>query len=407
MVRTRTSIDGSAVFPRLAARDLASARPAVVIDLRSPSEFAEDHVSGAVNVPLFDDVERALVGTLYRQVSPSAAFEEGRAIVNLKIRRMVDEISRHTSWTPDPASVVEQADRLTSGGYERMAERLLSIPTVASPPDPVVLHCWRGGLRSRSVVALVRSLGLERATLLDGGYKGYRAWVNTTLAEVELPRMVVLRGLTGVGKTLVLRAIERLRPGATLDLEDLAGHRSSLLGMVGLEPCSQKTFESRICARLARGFGQVVFVEGESRKVGDAIVPPRVWNAMSTAVNVALETSVARRVEVLCDDYLADAASRAELRERLPHVDERLTRAADAPSLVTLLDTGRERELVELLLERYYDPLYRHSQRGLAFAARFDATDPERAAREILAWSDENARPSPDARWPAPERAIP
>ena len=122
-------------------------------------------------------------------------------------------------------------------------------------------------------------------------------------------------------------------------------------------------------------------------------MPPRVWSALQSGTSVQLDATVDRRVEVLCRDYLASDASRAELRARLPHVEERLTRAADAPSLVTLLDSGRERELVELLLERYYDPLYRHSQKGVDFAARFDATDPTRAAADILAWADETQRP--------------
>lgn len=399
MSADRSLQEGAVVFPRLDARSLGSARPAAVIDLRSESEFARDHVPGAVNVPLFDDVQRAIVGTLYRQVSPAAAFEEGRTIVRAKIRELVERIARATGWAPDLAQVDERAERLTSGGYERMAERLLALPCVEPPADPIVLHCWRGGLRSQSVVWLVRSLGLERATLLEGGYKGYRAWVNEVLGTARLPDTVVLRGLTGVGKTLVLREIERLRPGSTLDLEALAGHRSSLLGMVGLQPCSQKAFESRLCTRIARGFGPVVFVEGESRKVGDAVVPQCVWEALSGGTNVALEASVERRVEVLCRDYLADEATRAELRERLPHVDARLTRVAGAPSLVELLDSGRERELALLLFERYYDPLYRHGQRGLAFAARFDAGDPTHAAREILAWSD--------AHWPCAAGALP
>jgi len=248
---------------------------------------------------------------------------------------------------------------------------------------------------------------LENATQLEGGYKRYRAWVNGQLDQAQFPPIVVLRGLTGVGKTLVLRALERLQPGATLDLEALAGHRSSLLGMVGLQPCSQKSFDSRLCDRIARGFGPVLFVEGESRKVGDATVPSSLWQAMCAGIDVHLEASVARRVEVLCADYLANDASRTELRARLPNLDERLTRSADAAPLVALLDAGREHELVELLLERYYDPLYRHSQRGRVFAHSFDATDPEGTARAILEWWANRAGESQDTRWPVEKRSIP
>jgi tRNA 2-selenouridine synthase len=372
-------------IPVIDAREMmALGEQRCVVDLRSPAEFALDHVPGAVNVPLFDDVQRALVGTLYRQVSPEAAFDRGREIVPLKVRALVDDIGRATDWQPADAHVEERVVAMTSGGYERLSSELMSMQPAPAPDDPVVLHCWRGGLRSRSVLALVRSLGLDRATLLTGGYKGYRAWVNAEIERAAFPRTIVLRGSTGVGKTLVLREIERLAPRSTLDLEALAGHRSSLLGMVGLEPCSQKMFESRLVERIARGFDDVMIVEGESRKVGDVILPPAVWSALSHGHNVLLETSVERRVDVLCADYLADERSHAELRERLPHVEQRMTRTADAPSLVAMLDAGHVDALVRLLLEQYYDPLYAHGEKGREHALRVDATDPARAARAIL-----------------------
>jgi tRNA 2-selenouridine synthase len=387
MVASNSAAEGVGI-PVIDARGMMRLRARCpVIDLRSPAEFAEDHVPGAVNVPLFDDVQRALVGTLYRQVSPEAAFDRGREIVRAKVQTLVGDIAASIGWRPDVAGVEERVVAMTSDGYERLSSDLMSLPALPAPQDPIVLHCWRGGLRSRSVLALVRALGLERATLLEGGYKGYRAWVNAELARATFPRTIVLRGLTGVGKSLVLRAIERLRPGSTLDLEALAGHRSSLLGMVGLEPCSQKMFESRLCARILAGFPGAMIVEGESRKVGDVILPPSVWSALTHGTNVLLEAGIQRRVAVLRADYLADDASRAELRERLPHVEERMTRAVDAPSLVSLLDAGRIDELVTLLLEQYYDPLYGHGEKGRVHALRADATDPERAAREILAWS--------------------
>lgn len=380
--------------PVIDAGTLMRSRGRVVVDMRSPVEFAEDHVPGAWNVPLFDDVQRALVGTLYQTVSPDAAFEAGREMVRESVVELVGAIARHTGWTPPRDDLRERVVAMTSNGYERTSATLMALRTLPPPPDPVVVHCWRGGLRSRSVLALLRALGLERATLLDGGYKGYRAWVRDEVEQATFPRFVVLHGLTGVGKTLVLREIERLRPRSTIDLEALAGHRSSLLGMVGLAPCTQKMFESRLCERLAQGFadvggrGPLAIVEGESRKVGDVILPPALWRALEGGTSLSLETTVDRRVQVLCEDYLADEAHRAELRRRLPHVDERLVRASDAESLVSMLDSGRTDELVRLLLERYYDPLYRHAVKGKVHAGRVDAADPARAAREILAWCD-------------------
>src|SRR5688572_5474436 len=276
------------LLPSIDPRRLAELEPCLVVDLRSPAEHAEDHVPGAVNVPLFDDVERAVIGTLYRKSSPDAAFEEGRRIVGTGVRELVAAIGRHAGWEPPTAELEQRVLAMTAGGYERFARSMECAPPAAPGPGAVVLHCWRGGLRSRSVVALLRGLGLERAHVLAGGYRAWRAQVLCDLDAFVAPPAYVLRGLTGVGKTLVLGELERIRPRWTLDLEGLARHRSSILGMVGLEPVSQKRFESGVRERLARGFDGVMVVEGESRKVGDVVVPARVWRALDEGVDLEL-----------------------------------------------------------------------------------------------------------------------
>jgi tRNA 2-selenouridine synthase len=261
----------------------------------------------------------------------------------------------------------------------------------ALPGRPIVLHCWRGGLRSRSVVWLLRSVGLERAVALHGGYRAFRAEAVRAIEAWKAPHAFVLRGLTGVGKTLVLRELERIRPGWTIDLEALAAHRSSLLGGVGLEPVSQKRFESRLFERLrALGAPRVVF-EGESRKVGDVILPGTIWRALCGGVDLELHAGIERRIAVLKQDYLAAPGSVEELARILPSIEGRMQRAAGEPALAQLLREGRVDELVALLLEHYYDPLYRHSQQGRDYAARFDTSDPARAARELAAWIEARA----------------
>jgi len=226
---------------------------------------------------------------------------------------------------------------------------------------------------------------------LARGYKGYRDEVRGELERFIAPETFVLRGLTGVGKTLTLRELEVVRPGWTVDLEGLAGHRSSILGAVGLAPASQKAFESRLAARLRRGLSGPLVLEGESRKVGDSILPPRLWSALSSGVSIELTAPTARRVEVLCEDYLATPERRAELRARLPFLERRLGVRAWADKLVGLLDEGRDGELAELLLEHYYDPLYRHSGASHLPAVSIDASDPARAALEVARWIE--ARP--------------
>jgi tRNA 2-selenouridine synthase len=366
----------------------AGERP-VVIDLRSPAEHAVDRLPGAVNVPLFDDVQRAVIGTLYQHSSPAAAFEEGRRAARAGIDELVRAVAEAAAWRVPEIDLGARVMDMTQGGIEHLEGRLGPAPRRAPPSGAVVLHCWRGGLRSRAVVALLRGLGLERAVGLSGGYKAWRARVRADLEAWSAPPTFVLRGYTGVGKTLVLRALEAQRPGATLDLEALAGHRSSILGGVGLAPCSQKAFETRLFLRLRAGFAQGwAVLEGESRKVGDAIQPARVWDALEGGVNLRLAAPPERRAEVLVADYLAREEHRAELRAALPFLEERLGRTKYKGVLTALLDARRDRELALLLLERYYDPLYAHSEAGRTCAATFEASDPVRCASAVARWID-------------------
>lgn len=376
--------------PTVTPREAVNHPSALVIDLRSPSEFAEDHLPGAHNVPLFDDEERALIGTLYKRQSPDEAFAEGRRVAERKIRQLVDRIAEVAGWSAPAVDAPGLVRAMTEPGIQGMEEALAvrSLPEVGE--NPVVLHCWRGGLRSRSVVAFLRELGLDRAVGLEGGYKAYRRFVMEALTGFAAPRSFVLRGLTGVGKTLVLEEIEKLRPGLTVDLEGLADHRGSILGMVGREPHSQKSFDTRLARRLRAGFphGDAVW-EGESRKIGNVVMPAPVWRALRGGVHLRLETSMARRVEVIVEEYLGQGGNRAALAERLPFIESRLGKTKWKGVLVDLLRLERDSELVEVLFERYYDPLYRHSEGELEYTRSFDSTDPRRAAEEIVAWVEE------------------
>lgn len=377
------------IVPSVSIQRALEASGAQLVDLRSPAEFAADHLPGARNVPLFGDLERSLVGTLYKRRSPGAAFDEGRRILRERLAPLVSELAELRGRPLPTGDLLEHLEQLTSGGIDAVQRALESRPVSELPAHPLVVHCWRGGLRSSSLVVLLRELGWRDVYVLEGGYKSYRARVLDELSSWQAPPTFVLRGRTGVGKTLVLRELERLRPGSTLDLEGLAGHRSSILGMVGLEPCPQKVFDSRLAARLREGFEGPMLVEGESRKVGDSIVPPRVWEALQGGTNLHLVAPLEQRVRVLIEDYLAHEENRAPLRGQLPFIEERLGPRKWAGELVRLLDEEREEELVEVLLERYYDPLYAHSEEGREYAARFDTSDVGRAARDILARVDQ------------------
>jgi len=303
-----------------------------IIDARSPAEYAEDHLPGAISLPVLDNEERARVGTLYKQDSPFAAKKLGAALVATNIGRHLQTAlaDRPRQWRP-------------------------------------LVYCWRGGQRSGAFAHVLREIGWHGHTL-EGGYKAYRRWVVARLAD--LPASLGLRvvhGVTGSGKSRLLKALAAA--GAqVLDLEDLAAHRGSVLGHLPDRPQpSQKMFESRLLEELA-GLdpARPVYVEGESKKIGQLQVPEALMQAMRAADCVLLEADVATRVALLTDEYRHFFADPASLDARLDclvglHGRERVA------AWKALAAKGAWQELVGRLLEEHYDPAYRRSaQRNFA-----------------------------------------
>jgi tRNA 2-selenouridine synthase len=350
------------------------------VDLRSPTEYARDHVPAAVNVPLFDDAARAVVGTLYHKESPARAYDEGLRIARERMPGLLAAmLGREVDESEWRARFSELSEELRAG--QQAVEARPAGPD--DPPPELLVHCWRGGMRSRSVAALLQRLGV-RVGLLQGGYKAYRAWVLERIeafppeatAPGGMPWFVLVAGATGTGKTLLLRLLEEAEPGCAVDLEGLAEHRSSILGAVGRQPVGQALFETRLAARLDELGPPPWFVEAESRKVGDVVLPAALFTAMRAGHVVELEADAAFRVQVLCDDYLATPDSHAEIAARLPFLEERLG-GGWGGRLSGLLDAGDYAEVVRLLLENYYDPLYAHSGSDLAPARRLAAAAPD------------------------------
>ena len=347
------------------------------VDLRSPGEFARDHIPGATNVPLFDDAQRAAVGTLYKQVSKGSAFDQGLAFAESSMPGMLSELLGRkievTEWQP----CFEELGKHLRGGQEGVAltaELPSKTPTLA-------LYCWRGGMRSRSVTALLQALG-EPVLLLEGGYKGYRNWVLAQTEQLSVPPLIVLRGPTGVGKTEILARLEQELPGSTLCLESLAQHRSSILGAVGKHPVSQPTFDTRLLQRIAEMGPGPWFVEGESRKVGDVILPVRLFEAMEKAQHWRLDAQTETRVRNLMDDYLTSVDSVDAIREQLPMLERRIGQKW-VGQLDQWMEEGRAAEVTEVLLERYYDPLYAHSDDQRAWSAKFSVEAPDLIAEML------------------------
>ena len=240
-----------------------------IIDARTPSEFAEDHVPGAISAPVLYDAERAEVGTLYKQVSPFEAKKLGGALVAKNVARHVEQLfgQKDKGWRP-------------------------------------LIYCWRGGKRSGAMAHILREIGWDAQTL-EGGYRAYRRWVVDALATVPAEiDFIVVHGPTGSGKSRFLAALGKA--GAqVLDLEALAAHRGSVLGGLPGEPQpSQKWFESQLLAELEKfDRARPVLVEGESKKIGELQVPEALMARMRTSRCVTLETALATRVTLLLDEY--------------------------------------------------------------------------------------------------------
>ena len=299
-----------------------------IIDVRSPGEFALDHVPGAINLPVLSDAERAEVGTIYVQQSRFLARRIGAAHVARNI-----------------AGHLEGALADKTGAYA-----------------PLV-YCWRGGQRSNAMATVLDQVGW-RVSVLKGGYKTWRRGVTATLYDGEPDlRVILLDGDTGSGKTEILARLGALGI-QTLDLEGLAGHRGSLFGgLRGTQQPSQKMFESRLMEALA-GLDRArpIVVEAESSKIGERMAPPMLWKAMLAAPCIDLRVPLPARARYLVGAYgdiVEDQAALEQTLARLPgrHGRKRLAEWLD------LAKSGQFEALAQALMRDHYDPAYQRSRR--------------------------------------------
>ena len=297
---------------------LSQATELPVVDVRSPGEFLKGHIPGAVSMPLFDDDERAVIGTLYKQEGRDAAVDEGLGIVGPKVQK-----------------------------FTRAAKEL-------AREGRILVHCWRGGMRSEKMAMLFELIGLK-CGVLEGGYKAYRKQVLEDFKEI--PNLVILQGATGSGKTDIL--LEMAKVGEqVIDLEGLANHRGSTFGGIGMgEQPSTQQFHNDIHRALEMvDPGRRVWMEGESAAVGNCALPETLWVSMNRSRVVEVEMSRAVRVERLMEDY-GDfppeliAAGVERLAKRLG--PNRMAETLEA------LANNEGKKVANYLLE-HYDKAYRH-----------------------------------------------
>ncbi|MEO8303481.1 MAG: tRNA 2-selenouridine(34) synthase MnmH [Betaproteobacteria bacterium] len=321
------------------------------IDVRSPSEFAVDHLPGAANHPVLDDTERARIGTMHAQDSAFAARHIGAAIVARNIAAMLEGAFRDKprDWAP-------------------------------------LVYCWRGGQRSRSLAHILNEIGW-RAVQLAGGYRAYRRNVVGALSTLPATfRYRVICGLTGSGKSRLIAALAA-EGAQALDLERIARHRGSLLGDLPGDPQpSQKSFESELVAALQQfDPSRSVYVESESKRIGSLQLPESLLTAMRSAPVIRVELPRVQRIELLKDEYahfLADGEALSALLLRLVplHGKTRVERWTDA---ARACDWDM---LVAELLDLHYDPMYARSiDRNFPRIAEGPAIAPEATDRDFRA----------------------
>lgn len=308
----------------------ALARFDLVIDVRSPGEFAEDHVPGAVNLPVLSDAERAEIGTAYVQDSRFRARRRGAAYVARNV-----------------AAHLEGALADRDGSFA-----------------PLV-YCWRGGMRSNAMATIFDQVGW-RTTVLTGGYQTYRRHVTHRLYKEILPQsFVLLDGRTGSAKTEMLGLLEG-QGLQTLDLEGLALHRGSLFGALAGQPQpSQKSFESQLLAKIdSLDPSRPVVAEAESSKVGDRMIPPALWNRMIHAPRIELRAERPDRARYLVTAYadlVSDPVALQSAMDRMPVITSAERRAA----WQAMIQAGAFADLAEAIMALHYDPAYDRSQRKL------------------------------------------
>lgn len=289
----------------------------VFVDVRSPKEFAEDHIPGAINIPLFSNEERAIVGTLYTHVGKDVAIDKGLEIVGHKLPEMIKN-------------------------YQEFKDK------------HIIVYCWRGGMRSGSVVGLLQSLTFD-VEQLEFGYKDYRRFVREELERITIPPFVVLYALTGSGKTEMLQQLKN-----SMDLEGLAQHRGSIFGDVGLKPRTQKMFDSLLLQRLYELQKEsFVFIEGESRKIGNTMIPLRIFILMQKGRKIKVLCPTEQRVERLYKEY-CQSIDIPLLVQKIRYIQQHLGKKK-TEELIFLLEEGKVMEVIEVILLEYYDKLYKHT----------------------------------------------
>jgi tRNA 2-selenouridine synthase len=335
--------------------DLFTIKNPVIIDIRSPIEYKDGAIPGAINVPLFTDEERQVIGTIYKQEGPAVAKWKAMEIVSPKIPILLQTIKK-----------------------------------AFSNDTELIIHCWRGGMRSKAVVTFLEFAGIY-ASRLVGGYKEYRHYILEQLPTMLPDKVVVLHGLTGVGKTEVLKVLKK-RGYPILDLEEMAGHRGSIFGTIGLsDGHNQKTFDSLLFKGLQELKGAEYFlVEAESKRIGKAVQTEELMDKKMRGLNININTPIEHRVTHLVAEYVLPYQDERWYFDKIADGIEKVLRRIKATDIRNSLNQSladrNYPDMIQTLLEHYYDPRYDHAKQEYEgeFFEIF-AVNPVEAADKIAA----------------------
>lgn len=324
------------------------------VDVRSPKEYQSSTIPGAVNIPVLDNKAREKVGKLY-------------------VNGQIDEAKHYgVTW------ISEHLPLMHTQYQELLKEH-----------EELVIFCSRGGMRSNSIFSLLKALGMP-VSRLNGGYKAYRHYINEHLDEqISKVHFVTLYGLSGSGKTDILQELAK-KGVKVLDLEACANHRGSLLGSVGLSaPHTQKMFESLLYETSQTWQeGDIVFTEGESKRIGKAVLPPSLVTGIHSGKKIYIDASLEKRVAQIHKDYVKEN-NKAELAQSLEPLksfinEERIGQYQE------LIQKGNVDAVIESLLLSYYDP--RYSYRKTQPEKGFKNENAEETAQAILDWERESRK---------------
>ena len=314
----------------------------LIIDVRSPGEYDNDHILNAINLPILDDQERHEVGIIYKQISREKAIEKGMEFYAPKIPSVHEAVKDHRDKN-------------------------------------IIVYCSRGGMRSGIIASLLDSIGFK-VFKIQAGYKGFRNYMVEKISNYKLTsKIVVLWGFSCTAKTEILNKLNN-----SIDLEGLAQHRGSLMGALGLKPNSQKKFENLLMKKLDQLQEQgekFIFIEGESRRIGDVIIPPFLYKAMLSGIAVDVKRDMELRVKSLVDEYFKP--------EHLDEIKEitlgfrRVISNKKKEEATKFIDEGNLHEASRIILNDYYDKLYEHTLNEIDYAFEINADDVDKAVMEL------------------------